>query len=130
MNRVWHRGRRSRPRHRESEQVTVARPIHLEHGPANIQWDRTADWVARNLVDRLKPIAAGDGWREESTGLHPLELIETRRHWFTAAVEHETGVTLNVLNLVEGAAALVEARPMPLSRWRFTTQRRSSSLQP
>jgi mannose-6-phosphate isomerase class I len=85
------------------------RPTHLEHGLANIRWDRTADWVARNLVDRVRPIAAGDGWREESTGLHPLEFIETRRHWFSAAVEHNTGATVNVLNLVEGAAVLVES---------------------
>ena len=85
------------------------RPIHLEHGLANIRWDRTADWVMRNLVDRVRPVAAGDGWHEESTGLHPLEFIETRRHWFTAAVEHDTGGTVNVLNLVEGAAAVVES---------------------
>jgi hypothetical protein len=60
------------------------RPIHLEHGLASIQWDRTADWVARNLIDNVRPAAAGDCWREEATGLHPLEFIETRRHWFTA----------------------------------------------
>jgi mannose-6-phosphate isomerase class I len=85
------------------------RPIHLEHGLANIRWDRTADWVARNLIDNVGSVAAGDGWREESTGLHPLEFIETRRHWFTTAVEHNTGATVNVLNLVEGDAALVES---------------------
>jgi mannose-6-phosphate isomerase class I len=95
------------------------RPIHLDHGLANVQWDRTADWVARNLVDRVTPVAAGHGWREESTGLHPLEFIETRRHWFTAPVEHETRGTVNVLNLVEGTAALVESptdafEPMPV----------------
>jgi len=85
------------------------RPIHLERGLANIQWDRTADWVARNLIDNARPAAAGDGWREETTGLHPLEFIETRRHWFTTAVEHDTNATVNVLNLVEGAAAIVES---------------------
>jgi mannose-6-phosphate isomerase class I len=85
------------------------RPIHREHGLANIQWDRTADWVARNLVGQTRPVAAGDGWREESTGLHPLEFIETRRHWFTAPVEHHTADTVNVLNLVQGSAAIVES---------------------
>jgi mannose-6-phosphate isomerase class I len=85
------------------------RPIHLERGLANIQWDRTADWVARNLIDNARPAAAGDGWREETTGLHPLEFIETRRHWFTTAVEHDTNATVNVLNLVEGTAAIVES---------------------
>lgn len=85
------------------------RPIHLEHGAANIQWDRTTDWVRRSLVNRVEPLASGEGWREERTGLHALEFIETRRHWFTAAVPHDTQGTLHVLNLVEGEQAVVES---------------------
>jgi mannose-6-phosphate isomerase class I len=86
-----------------------ARPIHLERGLANLQWERTAEWVGRNLVDRVRPVAQGDGWQEDSTGLHPLEFIETRRHWFTGPVDHHTGGTVNVLNLVEGPVAVVES---------------------
>jgi hypothetical protein len=41
--------------------------------------------------------------------LHPLEFIETRRHWFTAPVLHDTRGTVNVLNLVEGDCAIVES---------------------
>jgi len=85
------------------------RPIHLEHGVANIQWDRTTDWVKKNLVNCTTPIASGDGWREERTGLHEREFIETRRHWFTKRVSHETGGGVNVLNLVEGEEAMVES---------------------
>ena len=85
------------------------RPIHLEHGLKNIQWDRTAGWVQENLIDRKTQVAAGEGWREERTGLHSLEFIETRRHWFTAPVSHYTNGNLNVLNLVEGDAAIVES---------------------
>jgi mannose-6-phosphate isomerase class I len=85
------------------------RPIHLEHGLANIQWDRTTDWVAENLVNPIRPVTSGAGYREESTGLHRSEFIETRRHWFTAPVRHDTGGTLNVLNLVEGDAAVIES---------------------
>jgi hypothetical protein len=85
------------------------RPIHLEHGLANIRWDRTASWVRRELVSTVVPVAHGDGWREERTGLHRLEFIETRRHWFTRSVPHATGGNLNVLNLVEGESAVVES---------------------
>jgi mannose-6-phosphate isomerase class I len=85
------------------------RPIHLAHGEANIQWDRTTDWVRRSLVSRAEPIASGEGWREERTGLHELEFIETRRHWFTGTVLHQTAGTVHVLNLVEGEAAIVES---------------------
>lgn len=83
------------------------RPIHLEHGLANIQWDRTTDWVKRKLVNVVEPLSAGEGWREERTGLHESEFIETRRHWFTRPVGHHTRATLNVLNLVEGEEAIV-----------------------
>ena len=85
------------------------RPIHLEHGAANIQWNRTAEWTRQNLIHRVEPLGQGDGWREERTGLHELEFIETRRHWFTKAVPHDTRGGVNVLNLVEGEEAIVES---------------------
>lgn len=86
-----------------------ARPIHIEHGLANIQWDRTTEWTRRNLVNAVVPLSAGDGWREEMTGLHEREFIETTRHWFTKVVSHDTHGGVNVLNLVQGAEAVVES---------------------
>ena len=85
------------------------RPIHIEHGVANIQWDRTTEWVQRELINRFETVEEGDGWREERTGLHELEFIETRRHWFTGTVPHDTHGGVNVLNLVEGEEAIVES---------------------
>ncbi len=85
------------------------RPIHLEHGLKNIQWNYTTEWTRQNLVNRIMPLGRGDGWREERTGLHEREFIETRRHWFTKKVPHDTGGGVNVLNLVEGEEALVES---------------------
>lgn len=87
----------------------LPRPIHLDHGLRNIQWCRTTNWVRENLIDREEQVAAGEGWREERTGLHALEFIETRRHWFTQPVSHDTQGNLNVLNLVEGGEAIVES---------------------
>jgi mannose-6-phosphate isomerase class I len=85
------------------------RPIHLEHGVRNIQWNRTTPWVESSLVNRFEPVAQGDGWLEERTGLHELEFIETRRHWFRTRVHHDTRGTVHVLNLVEGDEAVVES---------------------
>ena len=87
----------------------IPRPIHLEHGLANIQWNRTTGWVRENLIGPPRPLGSGPGWREEVTGLNELEFIETRRHWFTAPVLHHTAGNLNVLNLVEGEEAVVES---------------------
>jgi mannose-6-phosphate isomerase class I len=85
------------------------RPIHLEHGCANIQWNRDTEWVRKNLLNRIERMTEGSGWVEEKTGLHELEFIETRRHWFTEMVEHDPRGGVNVLNLVEGEEAIVES---------------------
>jgi len=85
------------------------RPIHLRHGEANIQWERTTAWTRSNLINRFEPLSRGEGWREERTGLHESEFIETRRHWFTQKVLHHTDGNLNVLNLVQGSEAVVES---------------------
>ncbi len=85
------------------------RPINLAHAANNIQWDRDTEWTAANLVRRVERIAEGDGWVEERTGLHELEFIEARRHWFSTRVRHDTRGTVNVLNLVEGDEVTVES---------------------
>ena len=85
------------------------RPINIEHGIRNIQWNRTEKWVQDNLVNRFDELGEGDGWREQKTGLHKLEFIETRRHWFTNKVLHHTHEGVNVLALVEGREIIVES---------------------
>jgi len=85
------------------------RPINIARGLANIQWDRDEAWVRNQLINRIVPLGAGDGWREERTGLHEREFIETRRHWFTKPTPHHTQGGVNVLNLVEGQRAVVES---------------------
>lgn len=87
----------------------LPRPINIERGVPNIQWDRATAWVEKNLINRVTEVASGDGWREERTGLHEREFIETRRHWFTARVPHHTHGGVNVLNLVQGEEAIVES---------------------
>lgn len=85
----------------------VPRPVHLDHGEANIQWHRDRAWTEANLVGRVEELSNVDGVIEERTGLHELEFIEVRRHWFTGEAAHDTRGTVNVLNLVEGDEAEV-----------------------
>ena len=85
------------------------RPVHLDHGLANLQWDRRREWTQRHLINHVTALGSGPGWREERTGLHEMEFIETRRHWFTREVPHHTGGGVNVLNLVQGDAITVES---------------------
>lgn len=85
------------------------RPINVEHGKNVIQWYRTEDWVRSEGINAIVPIAEGDGWREERTGLHEREFIETRRHWFTKPVLFKTDGSVQVMNLVEGREAIIES---------------------
>ena len=85
------------------------RPINVERGKHVIQWNRTTEWVNKNIRNHFEVLSQEDGIMEERTGLHPNEFIETRRHTFTKAVEHNTNGGVNVLNLVDGYEAVVES---------------------
>lgn len=84
------------------------RPIHLDHAREVIQIERDTQWVHDNLVNHLKPGKEEPGLREESTGLHGLEFIETTRHWFEKPFEIETGNTVHMLMLVEGQSVMIK----------------------
>lgn len=85
------------------------RPVHVEHGKEVIQWDRTTDWVRKNLVNAMYEVERTDEYVEEHTGLHELEFIETRRFWTEKITYHDTHESVNMLNLVEGREAIVES---------------------
>lgn len=85
------------------------RPINIDHGVNVIQWDRQPEWIKSNLINRIKEVRKGDNWREEQTGLHQLQFIETLRYWHTGVMHHNTDDTVNVLMLIEGEQAWVES---------------------
>ena len=85
------------------------RPINVERGKEVIDWKRDTEFVEEYLRNHVQTVAAGDGWVEEKTGLHENEFIETRRHWFTKSVTHQTNNSVNVLNLIEGDKVVVES---------------------
>ena len=85
------------------------RPINVERGLKVIDWERDMDFVNAQLRNQTKEVASGDGWVEEHTGLHEIECIETRRHWFKKPVTHCTNRSVNVLNLVEGDEVTVSS---------------------
>ena len=87
----------------------LPRPIHIDHGKEVIMYQRDDAWVRKNLINRIELISEEEGIKEEKTGLHEDEFIETRRHWFDRKVLHNTNGTVNVLNLVEGIEAIVES---------------------
>ena len=87
----------------------LPRPINIGHGSKVIQWERQTEFVRHNLINQVEMIAEGDGWREERTGFHENEFIETRRHWFTDIVPHNTNGGVQVLNVIKGDELIVES---------------------
>ncbi|RPD42992.1 class I mannose-6-phosphate isomerase [Chitinophaga barathri] len=85
------------------------RPINIRHGKEVIDRSRTTNNVKTELINSISIVAEGEGWKEEKTGLHECEFIESRRHWFTKKVQHSTNGGVQVLNLVEGREAIVES---------------------
>ena len=106
------------------------RPIHLEHGLANIQWDRTTDWVERNLINPVRPLASGQGVREETTGLHPSssskpDATGSRSRSSTTRAARSTSSTSSKATWSSSRAPTRRS-----SRSLCTTRRRSSSRRP
>jgi hypothetical protein len=87
----------------------LPRPVNVARGREVIDWARDEDYARARLVNQVTEIARGEGWSEERTGLHDAEFIETRRHWFTGPVAHDTRGGVNVLNLVQGSEVVVES---------------------
>lgn len=85
------------------------RPINIERGKEVIDFRRNAEFCERELINHFEDISSGEGWKEERTGLHEMEFIETRRHTFTSPTEHNTYGGVNVINLVDGSAAIVSS---------------------
>ena len=85
------------------------RPINIERGSRVIDFGRDTEYVEKYLHNCVTEVARGEGWYEEKTGLHRNEFIETRRHHFSVPVHHNTGNSVNVLNLLEGEEAVVES---------------------
>lgn len=85
------------------------RPVHLKHGLANIQWDRTTSWVQENLVDQAREVHRDDHCVVERTGLHEREFIDTYRISTAGdALIHRNG-SVHVINLVEGEQIFLES---------------------
>ncbi len=87
----------------------LSRPIHIDHGLQNIQWDRTTPWVKQNLIAQEQVVANPKNALYEKTGLHKREFIETIRVTTLSYADIEMHDSVQVVNLVAGEVAYVES---------------------
>ena len=83
------------------------RPIHLEHGMANIQWERDTEWVRENLINAITIIYEGEIGTVERTGLHLREFLDTYRVSTKKELPIRRNGSVHVINLVEGQRAFL-----------------------
>ena len=89
------------------------RPIHLEMGRRVIHPERTADYVAENLVNHGYTVREGDGWREFVVGEHDLLYFSLRNESIEKTIDDDTQDDFHVLALVDGDKARVESIDHP-----------------
>jgi len=87
----------------------LPRPVHINHGKKNIQWDRDTHWVMNNLIHQEEVLRNDDQGMVERTGLHEYEFIESKRYTFHEKVEISLNDSVAVLNLIEGIEAWIKS---------------------
>ena len=87
----------------------LPRPIHIEDGEKVIQFDRTTEWVKKNLVNNFQVLYDGDDYKETHTGLHEYEFIESRVYDIKKEVIFRSDGEFCMCNLVDGCKAIIES---------------------
>lgn len=87
----------------------IPRPIHIEHGLKNIQWDRDTDWIYQNVAGQQKTVEEGENYKIERTGLHEREFLDTFRYTVNDSLTVTMEDSVHMMNLVEGSHALIES---------------------
>lgn len=85
------------------------RPIHIDHGAANIQWYRNTEWVSENLVNAVTVLHDGPDGLVERTGLHEREFLDTIRFTTADKISVQRQGSVHMMNLVEGRRALLRS---------------------
>ena len=83
------------------------RPIHIDRGLANIQWDRNTEFVRENLVNAVTQVYAQGDNLVERTGLHEREFIDTFRFSTSSRITVKRNGSVQVMNLVQGSQAIL-----------------------
>ena len=104
----------------------MPRPIHIDHGAANIQWDRRTDWVQHNLINRnaqSRPDRVGarksQGFTNSSSLRRTAIGLRTKCHTILKAQ-----LTFSILS--KGQRLSLKAPVRPFRHLLFTTRKPSS----
>jgi len=84
------------------------RPLNIDRAWHNLYFERQETYVWEQLCTRPKTLREGTGWREVLVGTHDVLFYTVHRYEFTRAISAKTDGRCHILNVVEGAAVIVE----------------------
>ena len=87
----------------------IPRPVHIDHGKENIQFNCDTEFVMKNLVNHISILEDNNNVKVELTGLDVREPIETRRYTIEDSYTIHMNGSVQMLNLVDGKACLIES---------------------
>jgi hypothetical protein len=80
------------------------RPLNIERGMQNLNFERRGDAVSRDLISRPVLLDNGPGWECWHLPTHANHLYDVHRYEFEAEITVNTEGKCHVLSLVEGDA--------------------------
>jgi mannose-6-phosphate isomerase class I len=96
------------------------RPLNLERGMKNLDFDRQGQRVFDEHVSKPAVIQRGQDWQKVHLPTHELHFYDVFRYEFDSEIELDTGGdTMHVMSLVEGTAIQIETENGMSTRFNY-----------
>ncbi|MDR1223943.1 MAG: ROK family protein [Tannerella sp.] len=95
------------------------RPINIEHGIKNVNFDRKGETVEKELISRPSILERNENEIIEHLPTHELHFYDVHRHSFEKHIKMQTQGKCHVWMLVEGSSVLLETAGGMKQRFNF-----------